>query len=53
MTASAVQWPVAIDLEVWGPLSLMSIIQELLGRVVAPVYKTEIMAVEMRHPSIC
>jgi hypothetical protein len=33
-----------------GPLNLMSTIEELLDRkVAAPVYKTEIMAVGIRH----
>jgi hypothetical protein len=34
----------------WGPLSLVSTTEELLDRqVVAPVYKTENMAVGIRH----
>jgi hypothetical protein len=34
----------------WGPLSLMSTTEELLDRkVAAPVYKTENMAVRIRH----
>jgi hypothetical protein len=34
----------------WGPLSLVSTIEELLGRkIAAPVYKAENTAVRIRH----